>query len=101
MRRTIKQTEQVISAVRTKYLGHHIADTEVTALLGAAGVPSAQVAYLLSNWQIEIQGYTRTLTAAQIVKAVKLTLIQPPDGEARLMALGYSQVDADLLLQGA
>jgi hypothetical protein len=98
-------------------------DSDVTGLLTTAGVPQPQIAYLLANWQIELQAVTRTLTEAQIVKAVKVNLIPatpsdaaawlaaipaaqrpvtaPEDGETRLMNLGYSQEDADLLLQGA
>jgi hypothetical protein len=123
MKRSIKTMEQVISAVRSKYLSRHIVDSDVTGLLTTAGVPQPQIAYLLANWQIELQAVTRTLTEAQIVKAVKINLIPatpsdaaawlaaipaaqrpvvaPEDGETRLMNLGYSQEDADLLLQGA
>lgn len=101
MRRATKQTSQVISAIRTKYLGRHITDAEAKSLLSTAGVPSQQVAYLMSDWEIEWQAYTRTLTEAQVVKAVKDGLITPDDGLSRLQAMGYNQVDATLLIEGA
>lgn len=123
MRRTTKQTEQVVSAVRSKFLGYHIDTITATSLLTSAGVPSAQTSYLLSMWQIEQGANVKLLTEAQIVKAVKDQLIPatsdqaeawlaaqpaatrpntaPTDGETRLMQLGYSQDDADLLLAGA
>ena len=101
MKRATKQTGQVISAIRSKYLGRHIDDQEATSLLTTAGVPTAQVGYLLSEWGIEQQAYTRQLTEAQIVKAVKLQLLTADAGNARLIALGYSADDAALLIEGA
>lgn len=101
MRRATKQTAQVISAVRSKFLARHITDTEAKSLLGTAGVPPTQIAYLMSNWQIEWQAYTRQLTEAQVIKAMKLQLIDAGDALARLIAMGYSETDAGLLVGGA
>lgn len=101
MRRAVKQSSQVISAVRSKFLARHIDDQMVTQLLTTAGVPQTQIAFLLSEWQIEQQAATRVLTEAQIVKAVKLSLITPDDGATRLVNMGYSEPDAQLLIDGA
>lgn len=123
MKRTTKQVEQIITAVRSKYLGHHILDVDVTNLLTAAGVPGTQISYMLAQWQIEAAANVRVLTEAQVVKAAKDNLIPftpsgaaawlaqiplerrpvtaPLDAQSRLVNLGYSQGDADLLLQGA
>lgn len=123
MRRTTKQTEQVVSAVRSKYLAYHIDAETAQNLLTTAGVPQAEQQYLLAEWLVEQGANVRLLTEAQIVKAVKDQLIPatpadseawlgnqpvatrpdvaPVDGETRLIQLGYVKDDADLLLAGA
>ena len=101
MRRAVRQSEQVISAIRGKFLARHVDEQEATSLLTTAGVPTSQVAFLLSEWGIERQAYTRQLTEAQIVKAVKLTLLTPEDGAKRLINMGYTVDDATLLIEGA
>jgi hypothetical protein len=55
----------------------------------------------MTIWAIERGAYTKVLTEAQIVKAVADSLITADDGKARLVALGYNEVDAQLLLNGA
>lgn len=92
---------QVINAIRSKYLAHHITANEATGLLDALGLPTAQRDYLKTMWGIEWSAYVRLLTPAQIVKATKNDLITIEDGNARLVALGYSDVDAALLIAGA
>lgn len=90
-----------VHGVRTKYLGHHITDNQATGYLNSMGLPSAQVTFLMSVWAIERGAYTKLLTEAQIIKAVGDNLITGTDGLNRLVALGYSQGDATLLLNGA
>ena len=92
---------QAVHGVRSKYLGHHITANEATGYLNAVGLPSPQVDYLMSIWGIERGAYTRVLTEAQIIKAVNSQLMTTADGESRLIALGYSKGDAQLLLDGA
>lgn len=90
-----------ITAVRSKYVGHHIDQNTASGYLDSLGVPSAQRDQLLQGWTIEQQANVKTLTEAQIVKAVKLELISSDDGNTRLIALGYSPTDAAILLAGA
>jgi hypothetical protein len=100
-RQQAKITSQVISAIRSKYLGHHIARLDASGYLDNLGLPTAQRDNLLSFWDIEAAANVRVLTEAQIVKAAKLELITPDDAGSRLVALGYSAGDAQLLLGGA
>lgn len=100
-RRQAKAITSVVSAIRSKYIAHHIDHNEASGFLDALGVASDQRDYLLSLWDIEAAANVRLLTPAQIVKAVNTQLITPDDGTARLVALGYSSGDASLLLQGA
>lgn len=91
----------VVSAVRSKYLGHHITDVEASNLIDNAGIPATQRDYLLRLWKIEHGAYTKILTEAQIVKAVKLQLITTEEGVTRLENMGYNAGDATLLIKGA
>jgi hypothetical protein len=94
-------TTQAVHGVRSKFLARHITSNQAVGYLNAIGLPSDQVTYLMNMWSIEQGAYTKLLTEAQIVKAVTDSLITAQDGESRLIALGYSQGDADLLLNGA
>jgi hypothetical protein len=101
LHRESRAVASAISVLRSKYLGRHITAQETSGGLDALGVPSAQRDYLMNLWGIEWQAGVKQLTEAQIVKAVSLQLITQDDGQTRLMNMGYSQTDADLLLAGA
>lgn len=101
MRREAKTLQTAVNAIRAKYLGHHIDSGTASGLLDSMQVPSAQRDMLLALWEIEIGAFTRTLTEAQITKAVTLNIITADDGMSRLIALGYNQIDAQILLDGA
>lgn len=100
-RRNARVLSTVVSALKTKYLGRHIGKQQVLDDLNALGVPTEQRDYLMNIWDIERGAYTRILTEAQIVKAVKLALITEEDGISRLVSFGYAQSDAKLLVDGA
>lgn len=100
-RREAHVLNSVVNAIKSKFVEHHITSTEASNLVDAAGVPAAQRDYLLKLWEIESSAYTKTLTEAQVVKAVKKELITPDDGIARLVNMGYNQGDAILLIEGA
>lgn len=90
-----------MSAIRSKYVAHHINKGEASGLLDALGIPHQQRDATLQIWQIEHDANVRMLTPAQIVKAVTNGLIKPDEGMIRLQNLGYNATDADLLLRGA
>lgn len=100
-RREARMITTVVSAIRSKYVGHHIPLTQASKDLEAIGVPTQQRNALLDLWTLEQAANVRNLTEAQIAKAVKLTLIKPQEGLDRLVALGYDPKDAVLLLEGA
>lgn len=100
-RRQEKRLTQVLSAIRSKYVAHHVTGSQASALLDAAGVPAAQRDALLEQWTIERAANVHLLTPAQIVKAHKLQLISDQDALDRLVAQGYSDGDAALLIEGA
>lgn len=101
LRRQAKLVQSGISAIRSKYLAHHLTENAASGLIDGLGVPANQRDELLAVWSIELSAYTRDLTPAQVIKAVNLQIITPADGLARLQFMGYSQDDANLLLEGA
>lgn len=100
-RKEAKDINTAISAVKSKYLARHITEQEASGILDAIGIAATQRDYLLGLWTVTWSAYTKTLTEAQTVKAVADGLITPQDGLDRLVYMGYSQVDATLLLEGA
>lgn len=100
-RRMAHAVTQVVQAVKSKYLQHHITRQQATGYLDAAGIPATQRDYLIKLWNIERDASTRALTPAQVVKAVHKQLITERQGRERLTAMGYNAADADLLLKGA
>lgn len=104
-----------IAAVKAHYLAGRIDKVTAAADLHALNLPPSASAAYLKVWAIDKLAHPRQLTPAQIVKAAKLGLFTPeaeagtPRGQAdneriaaeRLVQLGYSEADAQLLLQGA
>lgn len=104
-----------ITAIRSHYLAYRSEDIEAKADLMALGYGSDTADLYLSTWALERKDKTRGLTEAQIVAAVKKNLFVPQEkltseqwadrnhdaGHERLVQLGYSPEDADLLLAGA
>jgi hypothetical protein len=101
VRRVNRAVTSAVSAIRGKYLAHHITANDASNLIDSMGVPATQRDFLLSLWIAESTAYTKTLTEAQVVKAVNKKLISQDDALARLTAMGYNDTDAQLLLDGA
>jgi hypothetical protein len=100
-KRSARIINQVVTAVRSKYISRHIPRTQAGNDLDAIGIPATQRDFMLSLWDIELEANTRHLTEAQVVKAVHKSLITEADGVSRLVAMGYNEIDANLLLKGA
>lgn len=100
-RRNARIISQAVSVIKSKYLSRHITETEAINYLNAVGVPTPQRDSLMKAWNIEHDAYTRVLTEAQVAKAVKLELLTADEGIKRLVTMGYSLADAELLIGGA
>lgn len=100
-RRSARFASQVTTFVRGRYVGRRIDRTTASNDLDRFGIPAPQRDNLLALWELEREANVRVLSEAEVLKAVKKSLITPEDGLARLLALGYSQDDATLLLEGA
>jgi hypothetical protein len=101
LRRQSKVVNAGLTAIRSKYIGHHIDSGQASSLIDAMGIPHQQRDALLQLWQIEHDANVEQLTAPQILKALKLELITPDDALTRLVNKGYIADDAALLIEGA
>lgn len=100
-RRNARIASQVVTVLKSKYLQRHITRTQVINDLNAVGIPADQRDQLMQLWDLEHDAYTKVLTPAQIVKAVKIGKLTPDQGVERLMYDGYNKSDAELLIEGA
>jgi hypothetical protein len=99
--RLARDQSNVITSIRSRYVSHKVTKSDASGLLDRIGVPATQRDYLLSLWDVEASANVRLLTPAQIIKAYGANLITADDVTARLVEQGYSQGDADLLMNGA
>jgi hypothetical protein len=104
-----------IAAIRSHYLAGRITGAVALGDLQELGLPADARDTYLQVWQLDKLAHPKQLTAAQIVKAVKLNLFTTEPaadpaglaaanraaGHDRLVALGYDDTDAELLLNGA
>ena len=100
-RRMSRVVTQAVSSLRGRFVARKISKNEAVGFLDALGIPAQQRDQLVQEWSLMQAANVRTLTEAQIVKAVKLKLITAQDGQSRLVNMGYAAGDADLLINGA
>lgn len=87
-----------ISRVHARYVAHRVNETDATTALDALHVPVDQRNALLDTWGVERDLNTPVLTVSQTQQAAKKGIITPADAYGRLINLGYSPQDADILL---
>lgn len=88
-----------VGAIRSKYVAHHINDSQASAALDHIGMQASQRDYLMGMWRLEASVNTRSLTEAQIIRAIKLQTLTVDQGVERLLQLGYSTADAAILIE--
>lgn len=88
-----------VSQTRALYLKRDIDRAEARSKLQAAGVADQDASALIDEWDLLHGTPTRTLSESQTVKAAEATLISVPAAHDRLMAIGYDDRDAHLLLE--
>lgn len=98
LKRERRILEAGISPIRSAYVKRHITEAQASADLDKIRVPANQKAYLLALWAIERTASTKELTEAQVVRANTLGLMDDSAAESRLMGIGYSHEDAQILL---
>lgn len=93
-----KARTQLWTATHDAYRDHDVDDAGATAALELAGVAVDAIPDVLELWQAERALRRRTLTPAQLKKAVGDGLVTSAAALERLQELGYSEADATILL---
>lgn len=98
-----RQVKRFVSALTTRVHNGYVAGLttaeDAATTLDQAGVPGAARDQLLALWDLEKQALTAQLTPAQIVSAVKKGFLDRAAGKDRLVARGYSDDDAEILIK--
>ncbi len=87
-----------IGRVRSRYVAHHIDRGAASKDLDALGVDAKQRDAMLTLWDLELTENARGLTEAQIIRAGQKKVFGVDEVGARLVALGYSADDANVLM---
>ena len=98
-RALLKLRDQVVTALRGRFIAHRIDEATTRADLAAAGVEADQQDQLLTLWKIEQTANPRELTEAQLRAAVNANVIPVTEYTSRLVGMGYTAGDADILTQ--
>lgn len=93
-----KLTTQLVTNIRTQFDRYKLTEDEAKQELVDVGVQTAEITRLVDGWAVVRPQGTRTLTEAQVLKALKLKAIVPDDAYNRLRGLGLDDVDARLLM---
>lgn len=98
LRREHQWRQAAATRIGTDYVSRLIDRTEVIGYLDHIGLPALQRDRLLELWDLERHARRRKLTEAQVHAAAKRGAIKVTDAHARLVAMGYSDGDAHILL---
>lgn len=100
-KRQARMSSAAVSAIRAKYIMHHLDKPAASLLLDSAGIVADHRDQLLQIWDIEKSANVATLTEAQIIKAFKKGTIEEPEVILRLRQKGYSDADITILVTDA
>ena len=90
-------TNAEIALIRERYIGRRVDGTGARGELAAIGLAPRRQTLLLAEWAAEAERGTRRLTVIEIFKAAKAKLITPQDAYSRLLVLGYTDDDANII----
>lgn len=85
--------------VRNAFVSGNIDEEEAAQLLTRAGVGTRRRDNLITLWDLERESLSASLTASQIVGAIKKGLVSRAEGKDRLIARGYTEQDAEILIR--
>jgi hypothetical protein len=100
-KRQARMLSAAVSAVRSKYIMHHLDQPTASSLLDGIGIISGHRDELIAIWSIERSANVATLTEAQIIKAYKKGTIQSDETITRLQQKGFSDADISILMTDA
>lgn len=93
-----KFTNAIITRLRAGYVAYRLDDGDVTTALDSINYPPDGRDDLLALWDLERTVVTRGLTTAQVQQALRRGLIDIDGAMSRLLAQGYSEEDASILI---
>lgn len=88
---------KAIGKIETLFVSKHIDEVTARADLAHLGVEIDQIASLIDIWGLEQTTPSKILTLGQLNQALKKSLITDEDFIQRVINLGYTLVDAQLL----
>lgn len=100
-KRQARMLNAAVSAVRSKFIMHHLDKPTASSLLDGIGIISTHRDELLSVWEIEQSANVTTLTEAQIIKAFKKGTLTEAEATTRLQDKGYADADIAILIADA
>lgn len=98
IQRTLKAVNAAITRVGSLYIARKIDAKSARSGLTAVGIDAAQQDELVAVWDLERQRTVRVLTPAQIASAVYYQVITFDVGVQKLVADGYTEDDAKILI---
>lgn len=93
-----KLTTELITNVRNQFNRFKLTVEQADTELDTIGIQKTERDRLVQGWATVRPQGTRTLTEAQVLKALKDKAIGPSDAYSRLRGLGLDDVDARLLM---
>jgi hypothetical protein len=97
-RRELKALNAEVNRVGGYYMHHKVSEVEAQSMLETLGVPTDQIAGLLSVWSVDRIAPIRLPSTDQISKAVKYGTLTQDDALRKLEVLGYTAEDAAIIL---
>lgn len=97
-KKALAASKSAITRLQTLYLSGHNSAAVTRTGLESLGVTDAQVTALIATWDLEKVVEVKTLSEAQIIAAVYYGGLTFDTGVTRIVALGYSKTDAEILI---
>lgn len=91
--------QSAITAVHSRFVAHHVDKATAQRTLDDIGVPAAARDDLLTLWTSERNAHVAQLTRADLKALHKLGKLTHDEYRTRLLNMGYTDLDADLILE--
>lgn len=98
LRRVARFVTAAVNRTKASYIAGRLDEIQAGSVLDSLNLPAQFKESAFQLWDLERTTVTKGLTTAQVVAAVKGSLLTPEQGIARLTGQGYAQDDAIILL---
>lgn len=93
------QMERAATSIGTRYVSWKIDRSEAVTLLDRINVPGPQRDEMLAVWDARREAQTLHLSEAFLHKAFNAQVITAADVRPRLLAMGYDEIDTDIIMR--